>query len=669
MIAPSGIVLTVAVAGFFVGALFAPLGRRLSYAIALVSSVLFLGAGIIALAFGSFAGPSWTDPIGGAESIALDGLSGFFTIAAGLVWVATSAYSLWYDHRPSALLAAAYCVTLGSIALLLASTDLVFFLIGWEGMTIAAYAMILQAIGRRDRVFSAAFVFLAFGEVSTLLVIVTAAALHAASGSFSLAPVVTTSWLASLVFVAALLGFGLKMGIAPFHLSEWLPIAHSSAPSNASAVLSSTLTLAGVYGLFRVVSLLPSPPAWWGALTLVIGAISVLLGALFAAVSEHTKGLPAYSTIENNGLILVALGVALIARSESLGDLYAFALFAAFFQAIAHAVAKTALFLSAGYVEHSAKTFDLNSVDGRAKVTGQAAFLGTAAASLSLAAAPPFAGFVSEWMILEALFQSYRFSSIYLQFIGLLAGAAVALAAGLIVVAMVKFFGFAYLWHPRSTSPGEKSSGLGAVVLAVGGVVVGLGVAAPWILRALTPSVSALAGTSIVAPVGSLLDVPAGWSILSGAPFGILSPPMVPIVLAVGTVVGAGYFLLGRAKRSRRVDPWMAGSAPGAAGEVYNSFGYSTGLRVMFSSFFGTREVRSARGAQVTAGVATPEAYNVELDVLDVFKAFYEGLVRFGEDLSSYLKAAIMPGHLGRYLFYVLIAVLFVVIYTAAAVG
>jgi len=669
MISGSGLVLTVALAGFFAGAAVAPLGRRLSYAVALVGSLLFLAAGVMALAFGSFVGPSWTDPIGGVETISLDGLSGFFAVAAGLVWSATSAYSLWYDQRPSSLLAAAYCATLGSIALLIVSTDLVFFLIGWEGMTIAAYAMILQAVGRRDRVFSAAFVFLAFGEASTLLVIVALAALRVANGSFEELPVAAGSAMASLVFVAALLGFGLKMGVAPFHMSEWLPIAHSSAPSNASAVLSSTLTLAGVYGLFRVVSLLPSPPAWWGALTLIVGAISVLLGALFAAVSEHTKGLPAYSTIENNGLILVAFGVALIARSESLPDLYAFALFAAFFQALVHAVAKTALFLSAGYVEHTAHSYDLNSIEGRSKDRGRTAFLGTAAATLSLAAAPPFAGFVSEWMILEALFQSYRFSSTYLQFIGLLAGAAVALAAGLIVVAMLKFLGFAYLWRPRPTVSGEKSTGLAAVVCAVGAVVLGFGVAAPWVLGAIAPAVSAFAGSSISAPVGGLLDVPNGWSILSGAPFGILSPPMVPLVIAAGSAVGLGYFLLARPRRQRRVDPWMAGSVPGAAGEVYNSFGYSTGLRIMFRSFLGTREVRSERGSLVTAGLATPKSYNVEFEVLDVFKAFYDGLVRFGEGASSVLKTAIMPGRLGRYLSYVLAAVLFVVIYTAATLG
>ncbi len=667
MIAFTGVLLTAAVAGFFGAGALAAVDRRLAYGVALGASLLLFVSALAALDFGRVDGASWSGPTGAVQSITLDGLSAFFALAASVVWTATSAYSLYYDHRPSPLLAGAYGVTLGSITLLLVSSDWILFLVGWEGMTIAAYSMILEAVGRRDRIYSAAFVFLAFGEASTLFVLVAVAGLRVGSGSFAIAPMVGGASLADLVFVAALLGFGLKMGVAPFHISEWLPIAHSSAPSNASAVLSSTLTLAGVYGLFRVVSLLPSPPAWWGALTLSIGAISALLGALFASVSEHTKGLPAYSTIENNGLILVAFGIALVARSESLVGLYAFALFAAFFQALVHALAKTALFLSAGYVEHSAHTFDLNVVDGRVKTTGRPAFLGATAASLSLSAAPPLAGFVSEWMILEALFQSYRFGSTALELVGLLAGAAVALAAGLVTVAMVKFLGFAFLWRPRPSAAGDRPPGLGTVLASVGSVLVVLGVGAPWVLRLLAPSVSAFAGAPMAAPIGGLLSVPHGWSILSGSPFGILSPPMVPIAIAAGTAVAAGYFLLARPRRARRVEPWSAGGPSGVPGETYTSFGYSTGLRIMFRSLLGTREVRSARGGRVSAGLAMPEAYNVELEVLDAFKAFYDGLVRFGEGTSTFLKETIMPGRPRRYLFYVLVAALVVVLYTAYA--
>ncbi len=662
-----GGLLVLAVATFFGGAALSFAGRTLGYLASAIGAAVLAVVAFAVLVGGIATGPSWSGPLGDPEALTLDPLSAFFALAAGLVWVATSLYSIAYDDRSSPLLAVCYSLTLGSIALLLSASDQVLFLLGWETMTLASYGMILQARGRGDRVFSAAFVFLAFGEASTLFVVLAVAGLRVGTGTFAFGPTLTGNPLATLVFVAGLIGFGLKMGIAPFHMSEWLPIAHSSAPSNASAVLSSTLTLAGAYGLFRIVSLLPNPPLWWGATMLGIGAVSALLGALYAAVSEHTKGLPAYSTIENNGLILVALGIALLARSDGILGLAVFAMFAAFYQALAHAVAKTALFLSAGYVEHAAHTFDLNSVDGRVKDTSRGEYAGTLLATLSLAAGPPLAGFVSEWMVLEALFQSYRFGQPWVEFVGLLAGAAVALAAGLILVAMVKFAGFSLLWRPRASASTGGGTGLGAVVGGVGAGVLLLGVFAPWVLRFLTPAVSTLAGTPVVAPVSGLLLVPNGWSIVSGSPFGILSPPMIPIVVLIGMTVGIGYLWLGPRRAPRTVPPWMAGNAPGAPGETYTSFGYSTGIRIMMGSVLGTREVRASAGAVSVAGVDAIEPYSVDLEVFDAFKLFYEALVRFGVGLSTILKSTIMAGRLGRYLAYVLIVVLVVVVYVAAA--
>ncbi len=661
-----GAVLTAAVVGLFAGAPLSLVHRKVGYGVTAAASGLWLAAAVATFVGGTVQGVAWTGPLGDPESLRLDGLSAFFALAASVVWIATSVYSLAYDDRSSPWLAICYALTLGSIALLVSSSSLLLFLLGWETMTLASYGMILQAHGRSGRVFSAAFVFLAFGEASTLLVLVAVAALRVLTGSFEEVPVVAGS-LATAVFVAGLVGFGLKMGVAPFHMSEWLPIAHSSAPSNASAVLSSTLTLAGAYGLFRILSLLPAPPLWWGAVVLGIGAVSVLLGALFAAVSEHTKGLPAYSTIENNGLILVALGIALLARTDGLPGLYLFALFAAFYQALAHAVAKTALFLSAGYVERSSGTFDLNSLGGRARAPDGSAYAGTLAGTLSLAAAPPLAGFVSEWMILEALFQSYRFTPEWVQFEGLLAGAAVALAAGLILVAMVKFLGFSILWRPRAAPAGARAPGLGGPIAAAGAIVAGIGIGAPWILRFLAPAVSAFSGAPVAAPIGGLLSIPDGWSILSGSPFGILSPPAIPLGLAAGALVAVGYYALGRRPGSRRVAPWMAGTPPGRDGETYTSFGYSTGIRLMMSSILETREVRTRAGSVTQAELATPVSYSVDLEVLDVFKVVYDDLIRFGEAVSAALKAAVMPGRLGRYLAYILVVTLVVVVYVAAA--
>ncbi len=669
MIGGAGLLLLLAIAALFGGAPLALVDRRLGYAATFLGSVLLVIAALAALDAGPFTALSWTGVVGEPEALHLDALSGFFALAAGLVWGATSSYSLAYDTGPGRSLAVAYALTLGAIAVLFSTSDWLLFLAAWETMTLAAYWMILEAVGRPLRIFSAAFVFLAFGEASTILVALAIAGLYDGTGSFAMTSPIAGP-MVSVVFVAALVGFGLKMGVAPFHMSEWLPIAHSSAPSNASAVLSSTLTLAGVYGLFRVVALLPDGPSWWGALLLTIGAISALLGALFAAVSEHAKGLPAYSTIENNGLILVALGISLIARSDGLPALAAFALFAAFFQALAHAVTKAALFLFAGDVERSVHTLDLSRTRGGTKAADPVASGAGVLAALSLAAAPPLAGFVSEWMILEALFQSFRFPQAWLQFTGLLAGAVVALAAGLVLVAMVKFVGFAALYRPVRPPNAERPRGLRAPIAGLTVLVAALGVLSPWILTALAPTVSAFEGARTAAPVGSLLAIPSGWSILSGSPsgfFGIISPPALLLAFAIGSLPALAYFALGRRGAERRVPAWSGGRAAPPPSETYTSFGYSTGLRLMLSGFLGTREVRRASSPGVSAEIATPLSYDVDLEVLDVFKSFYDALVRLVLWAAEGTKRAIMPGRIGRYLTYILLTVLVVIVYVAAA--
>ncbi len=641
-------------------------GRRVAYAVSFAGSALLFAAATAALVLGPFTALHYGGPFGETETLGLDALSAFFALSASVVWMGASAFSLSYDERPGPGLAQAFALTLGSIAVLLAAGNFLLFLAAWEGMTLASFWMILEANGRRGPVFSAGFVFLAFGEGSTLLVALAVAGFHAATGTFAMVNVLALP-VSTGIFLCALVGFGLKMGVAPFHMSEWLPIAHSSAPSNASAILSATLTLAGVYGLFRVISLLPAGPVWWGGVVLAIGAISALLGALFASVSEHVKGLPAYSTIENNGLILVAVGVALVARSQGLETLYAFALFAAFFQALAHAVAKGALFLFTGYVEHVTGTFDLNEVRGRALGGSPGASFAGIVSGLSFAAAAPLAGFVGEWMILEALFQSYRFAGPALEFLGLLAGAAVALSLGLALVAMVKLVGFSLLWNPLRASPGRPAPGLGAPLAALAGVVVALGAGAPWVLTFISPAIQGISHQALSAPVGQLLDLPTGWSILSGSPFGILSPPAVPIGIALGSVVALGYFLLGGRPAPRRVPVWVSGRAPSPVGETYTSFGFSTGIRIMLGSLLATREVRRRSGGITALAIASPEVYNVELEVLDAFKIFYDDLVRGGLVLSRALKTFIMPGRPGRYLAYVLITVLVVLVYLTVA--
>ena len=126
---------------------------------------------------------------------------------------------------------------------------------------------------------------------------------------------------ASAVFVLSLIGFGSKAGIMPLHV--WLPAAHAVAPSHVSAIMSGVNIKVALYGFIRVVSLLPAPPAAWGAIVLALGVASGVLGVTLAIGQHDLKRLLAYHSIENIGIIVIGLGLAHyrpFARPRRLGD-------------------------------------------------------------------------------------------------------------------------------------------------------------------------------------------------------------------------------------------------------------------------------------------------------------------------------------------------------------
>ncbi len=668
-------------AAFAAGIGVGPVSKKAAYALGVAGSAVGVLLSLLVLVGGgSLTVRLWQVTPTTSAQLVVSPLSSYFLLISSLVWIGTCLYSVRYDDDYPSTLSSLLLLTVVSMALILLSGDGITFLVGWETMTIASFFMILEGKGNRDGVRNAAFLFLAFGEGSSVFIMLAFAGLFSSAGSFDfLGPAAPAAVgpIASWIFVTALVGFGLKMGIAPFHMSEWLPIAHSSAPSNASALLSATLTLMGVYGLITVVSHLGQYELWWGWLALVVGGVSALLGALFASVSEHTKGLPAYSTIENNGLIVVAIGAYLLASYYHLTLLADFAMIAALYHAFSHSVSKASLFLINGWVSKVKRSFDLNSSNEADERGGSPVRLAGALTVFSLAAVPPLAGFVSEWMILEVLFQSFRFGDLTSQIVGTLVGAVTALAAGIIVVAMTKVYGYGVLWSFSGRAREEESGkGAGARDLIGGSLlyflalVVGVGVAAPAIFFLASDAASQLLQANVFGTfVTGLLGVPAGFVILSGSPFGGFSPTFTAVFMVGLLSVPFAITRLGGPWRTRRTKGWFAGAEPAGPAELYNSFGYSTPIRIMLRFLFRTKESVVRVGAVRRAVILSPEEYVVELEVLDVFKRFYDALSRWTLGLSAYVSRKAMPGKLGVYIIYIMLALVFVLLYVMATVG
>lgn len=663
-----------------VGILAGLLSRKVSYSLGIMGSFLGVALSLLVLLGGNSVNIQlWEMAPGSSMQLVLSQFSSYFLLISSLVWLGACLYSLRYDDDYSKGFSGLFLLTILSMFVILLSGDAITFLIGWETMTIASFFMILEGKGNREGVRNAAFLFLAFGEASSVFIMLAFSGLFASVGSFNFlgsTTVTVVGPIASWVFVTALVGFGLKMGIAPFHMSEWLPIAHSSAPSNASALLSATLTLMGVYGLINVISHLGQYQLWWGWLALIIGGISALLGALFASVSEHSKGLPAYSTIENNGLIVLAIGAYLVASYYNLSLLADFAIIAALFHAFAHSIAKASLFLINGWISKIRGSFDLNSPHTLLRRnSGAASYVGIFTV-LSLAAAPPLAGFVSEWMILEVLFQSFRFGDVTSQIIGTLVGAITALAAGIIVIAMAKVYGYGMLKpisreNSESIADTAKTGSIKASFVYLAIIIIGIAIAAPAVfLLASNAAFQILHTYAFSNFVTGALGVPAYFVIVSGNPFGGFSPTFTAIFMVGLLVVPLLIFSLRGRWHIRHTIGWFSGSAqPESSSELYNSFGFSTPIRIMMKFFFRTKENIIRVGAIRKAVILSPEEYVVELEVLDAFKRFYDVLAKWTTALSTFVARKVMTGRLSAYLIYMMAALIFVLIYILLTVG
>lgn len=193
-----------------------------------------------------------------------------------------------------------------------------------------------------------------------------------------------------LAFVFVLIGFGTKIGLFPMH--AWLPDAHSEAPSPVSALLSAVLLNCALLVLIRYYVIICQSIGndFPNKLLLIFGMLSVAVAAFFILVQRDMKRLLAYSSVENMGLVAVALGI-----GGPLGIL------AALLHTLNHSLAKTLLFCGSGNVLLKYGTRDLNVIRGMLKIMPFSAVL-LGAGALALAGMPPFNIFLSEFMTITA---------------------------------------------------------------------------------------------------------------------------------------------------------------------------------------------------------------------------------------------------------------------------
>jgi len=575
----------------------------------------------------------------GAVTLRLDPLAAVFIALLGLIVIAIGLYAPRYHHpsRGTAWYLPVYNLALLASLGVLVAGNATFFLVAWESMTVFSYLVILRH-HRREGVARAAFLFLALGEAGFVLIVAAFAIFAAHTGTLDLglmaarSHTLSSGWRAG-IFVLALLGFGFKAGLVPFHV--WLPEAHPAAPADGSAFLSGLVIALGVFGIsLFAFELLPGGPAWWGLLTLGLGALSAVVGVLYALMENDLKRFLAYSSIENIGIVLTALGAAMVFGAYHHPELEAFLLIAGLYQLVNHGVYKTLLFLETGVVEHTTGTREMNALGGlihRLPATAVITLVGT----LGIAALPPLNGFVSEWLIFQGLFQGFRIGNDLIGILIVIAGASLALTAGLAVMAFARGFGIPFLGMPRSrgaahaSERGQPIAGPGLLAASC----VALGIGAPLVLTVLDRVAHATTGTDIKAHllVPNLTVIPAHTG------FSGFSPTYLAVYLVCIGIVPLLIYLAGRPRAASRTVPVWDGGI------------------LSFNAFYRP-EFHVERASDDPAGRSGPVHYRFR--VMPIFQRFlYAPLVRAVEWCADFVRP-IQSGDVNLYLLYIFICVI-----------
>ncbi|MEK7493595.1 MAG: proton-conducting transporter membrane subunit, partial [Patescibacteria group bacterium] len=335
-------------------------------------------------------------------SFHIDKLSAFFIFIISLIALLCSIYGMgyvkhFYKKYNIGSLGFFYNFFIVGMLLVVSAANALVFLIAWEIMSVASYFLVVYERNDQRNV-RAGFLYFVMTHIGTAFILLSFLVMYKFTGSFQFETIAANvasipPLAASAVFVLALVGFGTKAGIIPLHI--WLPDAHPAAPSHVSALMSGVMIKTGIYMMIKIfLDVFTDVPLWWGLTVLIVGAISSLLGVLYALTEHDIKRLLAYHSIENIGIILLGVGSAMVFSSSGMMPLAMLGVVAALFHTLNHATFKSLLFLSAGAVVASTHTRNIEEYGGLIKRMPQTAFF-FLIGSMAISALPPFNGFFS----------------------------------------------------------------------------------------------------------------------------------------------------------------------------------------------------------------------------------------------------------------------------------
>ncbi len=564
------------------------------YSATLAVSVIALIGSIRWLLGGTANATDLTLPIGlpwlGAH-FRLDAMASFFLVVVNLGGASASLYGLGYGHHDPAphRVLPFFPAFLAGMNLVVLADDAFSYLLCWEFMSLASWALVM-AHHREPGNARAGYVYLVMASFGTLALLLAFGLLAGPAGDYGFAAIRSTRhtpYVAGLVLILMLLGAGSKAGLVPLHV--WLPLAHPAAPSHVSALMSGVMTKVAIYGFIRVVFDLLGPPQWWWSVPMMmLGGATAVIGLLSAILEGDLKRLLAYSTIENIGIVFVGLGLALAFKANAMPAAAALAMTAALFHVLNHSIFKSLLFFGSGAILTATGERDMEHLGGLIRGMPLTAFT-FLAGCMAISALPPLNGFVSEWLIFQAILLSPNLPQWGLKFLVPAVGVMLALSAALAAACFVKAFGVTFLGRPRTTVAAgarEVDRWSLAAMFILAGLCLLIGIVPAPIIDTLAPVVNMLVAERMPVqsadPWLSIVPIAESRSSYNGL--------LVFVFIAISTLAAIEIIHRFASRAVRRGPAWDCGFPDPSPATQYTAGGFAQPIRRVFSVLFDARE-------------------------------------------------------------------------------
>lgn len=512
-------------------------------------------------------------PAAGPVVIGFDGLSLFFLFTFQLLSLAASLYAIRYlRHYIDRGLSVRghlrfFTLLIVSLQLVVISHNALVMLIAWEFMAVGAYFSIVFDKDKPE-VRRGGFWYLVATHAGVLLLYVCFLTLHELTGSWNFEDFAHHAAYdpkaLAVILLTGFAGFGIKAGFMPFH--AWLPNAHPAAPAHVSGLLSAINIKTGIYGIARLMIMLPAlnPAYGWGFL--VVSLVSAVLGVWYALAQHDIKKLLAYHSVENIGIIGLGLSIAWLGRCYGLPELVVLGFAGALLHTLNHAIFKGLLFFGAGHVYLHAHSGDIERMGGFARVIPLTA-IAFLVGAISICGLPPFNGFASEFLIYKSFFRAGDMLRGYAPLVLLFSAVGLAFMGGLAVACFTKLYGIVFLGVNRSgTALNRQREPLSSCVplLGLAALCAVFGIFPQTGLRLVSPALGELA---------SATGAPAEWA----APLGQLQIVFALFLALVAAVYGVK-LLLQRKAGVRLRETWSCGYASVTSRMQYTASGFAEEL-------------------------------------------------------------------------------------------